>query len=342
MYRGVAWARLLDDFVQQVVVDGVDAIVWARNPFTRLLAHDIMQEMAAPDRPAATAPPSTLLGALHRGAKATDDDDGALWFDLHHILAWEGDLWRALAGMVDHQGHHGLGAALAAARDTGAGLARAWPVGLRSAAVRHVHDRLRQGACLPRTPRVLVEAGRLEPTAPRSTVVGALADWLCELRRDPHPHAATDPDMHHHVVRRVADVLLWSTHPTPVAWDQDALEHDEAVLVASATARHGPVTEAAEQHLARHLDHLGRLILEAARHGRDHWTEAQRDAYGHRPDAAQQAVLQDQMLCAGDDYLMDCARRLTRLVRDPLVEPDAIEALTGDSHLRPATLYPTP
>lgn len=59
-----------------------------------------------------------------------------------------------------------------------------------------------------------------------------------------------------------------------------------------------------------------------------------------QPDEACQQVLQDRILFSDDDYLKDCARRLTDLVNDPLVQPDAVEALTGDSHLRPRTVYP--
>ena len=90
-----------------------------------------------------------------------------------------------------------------------------------------------------------------------------------------------------------------SSAVTNEEWVLDAVEHDEAALQAWADERwHGwalahkrpsisyggaPMSED-WQRLDTHLDRLSQLLLEAARHGRDHWTEEQRRLYGHQPD----------------------------------------------------------
>lgn len=324
--RGTAWARLLDDFVAR---GASDPDVWSDDPLTACLAEEVLQETARSPHPA-HLPPSTLLGALHRRPDAVVPD-------LHALLRLEGDWWRALARLP-----HGLGAACLAARDTTGSSVRAWPVCLRSAAVRHVHDRLRRGMLVPRTTGILRAVGRLPPDTPRETALDALTDWLDQLRCG-GGDGGPDADVRRHGVRRLLAKNLVAGDPDPVAraaWERDALEHDEAALVGDAVGRYGPVSPADEQRLAHHLDQLGHLVLEASRHGRDHWTAEQRDAYDHRPDVAQRTVLQDQLLCSPEDYLRSCASRLTDLVHDPLADPHAIETLTGDSHLRPATLYP--
>ena len=52
-------------------------------------------------------------------------------------------------------------------------------------------------------------------------------------------------------------------------------------------------------------------------------------------------IQQDRILCGEGGYLQDCSRQLLDLVQDPLLDKDGPEALTGESQLRPRTLYPT-
>lgn len=82
------------------------------------------------------------------------------------------------------------------------------------------------------------------------------------------------------------------------------------------------------------------MVLEAGRYGREHWTEEQRRLYAYQPDDTRQALRQNQLLMREEDYLTDCASEVTRLLRDPLVEPHTLEEMLGDSQLRPTSLYP--
>ena len=329
VFRGNAWARLLDDFVVTVVQPALEPGDWIAHPFTHELAGQVLTEQAAV--PAAFLPPSTCCAALHR---ATRRDAAEVWFDQHRLLETESAFLDAVGRLPG-----GLGAALATVQSTSGGVLRAWPVCLRSAAVRHVQERVRAGALVPRTARVLAAWGRAPaPGASREDVVNALADWLVVAAGE-----EGNPERLHAARRRVAATLVADDAPqTPAVCDDDALEHDEDRLAEWASARYGgPPNPSDWDRLRHHLDRLARLVVEASRHGRDHWTEAQRERYGVQPDATLQAIAQDELLQDADGYLAGQATRLGVLVRDPLREARGAEAVTGDSQLRPACLYPS-
>ena len=319
---------MLDDYVATVVQRSLEPGEWIGHPFTHELAGQVLTELASV--PAAYLPPSTCCAALHR---ATRCDAAEVWFDQHRLLETESAFLDAVGRLPG-----GLGAALATAHSTSGGVLRAWPVCLRSAAVRHVQERVRAGALVPRTARVLAACGRAPaPGASREDVVNALADWLVACNGE------GDPDRLHAARRRVAATLVADDAPlTPAVWDDDALEHDEERLAEWASARYGGPPNASDwDRLRHHLDRLARLVAEASRHGRDHWTEAQRERHGVQPDATLQALAQDELLQDADGYLANRAIRLGLWVQDPLREAGGVEAVTGDSHLRPACLYPS-
>ena len=79
--------------------------------------------------------------------------------------------------------------------------------------------------------------------------------------------------------------MLWSTTKRPSRPGRmNAGMDGRAALVHRSIFHGGPPTSEDWQRLDTHLDRLSRLLLEAARHGRDHWTEEQRRLYGHQPD----------------------------------------------------------
>ena len=92
--------------------------------------------------------------------------------------------------------------------------------------------------------------------------------------------------------------------------------------------------------MRNHLERLTRLVLEAARPGRERWTQEEHRVHGHHPDEVRQTLRQDLLLTQPCDYLSECAAKVSEMLRDPLLSPDAWKAITGDSQLRPRTLYP--
>lgn len=65
---------------------------------------------------------------------------------------------------------------------------------------------------------------------------------------------------------------------------EDAVELDEAALHAAVELRYGPATQEDWDRTWQQVRSIARLLLEAARHGRDHWTEEQRTAHQHLPE----------------------------------------------------------
>lgn len=99
----------------------------------------------------------------------------------------------------------------------------------------------------------------------------------------------------------------------------DAVEMDEPALHAAVEARYGPATSDDWNRTWQQVRSLARLLTEAARHGRDHWTEEQRAAHQHLPEESLQALQQEDLrlrLSAHDDYRQQCMRELHRIVRN--------------------------
>ena len=252
-----------------------------------------------------------------------------------------------------------LGAALRNVMDTTGGSLRGWPVSLRQAAVRHVQHRVRRGHMFPCTPHFLNTLG-ITRNAHGPTAVAATVDWMMRLAR---PGKDDDAHFHRSVLhRRIMDQWAADADVPPYAatWREDVLDRggrkedfffihhppparqlDETALHAWVEQRYGPSCPADWERMRLHLDHLTRLLVEATRHGREHWTDEQRMAYGYQPEEVQQNLAQERCLfLTEDDYRADCMRRMQAVIQDPLLDHQATETLTGESQLRPRTLYP--
>ena len=236
--------------------------------------------------------------------------------------------------------------------------------------------------------RVLTDTKGAAPFS-RPVLIDRLCDWLFRRRFGPGREEPPEwrpplrpvsiPQTSRIPIRRRLDAMITTTSEESLlpantddsAWVPDTQEHNEGRLQAWANERRlwcGPVTipthtmsfhggapTAEDWHrMDVHLDHLTELLLEVSRHGRDHWTEAQRRLYEHQPDESrtqggdhppvdtQQMISQDQLLCTPQQgYLEECSRNLIHLVHDPLVLDGSAERTVGESQLRPRTLYPS-
>lgn len=340
VFRGMAWVRLLDDFVEHVGFGGCDVNRWKLNAFVHKMAQDVLRLFAWPTNkkttvvvdehkhvPTVRLPSTTMIAALHRKSLNAE-----AWLNMHHILQMESSFLVAIGGFP-----HGIGHAITSALSVTGGMLRAWPVCLRKAAVWHIQHRVWSGGLIPLSPRVVLDDRQCMS---RDEQLEIIVEWLRVVVKG----ANTDLDETRlqTIRNRVAESLPaeWEMS-SPAQWDRDSLELDETKLQRWAETRYGVATEADWHRIEGHFQKLANLIIQASKFGREHWTEAQRRAYDHCPDESRQSIKQDIMLISNDDYLAECARDLTRIVHDPLVDPDnAHSIITGDSHLRPRTLYP--
>ena len=77
---------------------------------------------------------------------------------------------------------------------------------------------------------------------------------------------------------------------------------------------------------------MSRLVMEAARHGQDHWTEEQRRLYSNQPNESQQQLRQTHLLLSETDYLRECAVRVNEMLQDPLVSPNTQGRVAPEPH----------
>ena len=124
----------------------------------------------------------------------------------------------------------------------------------------------------------------------------------------------------------------------------DSVELDEVRFNASVADRYGPVLPEDVEKLDRHLQNLTTLIAAAMQANRDHWTSAERAVYCRLPEEVMQNIEQDAALMPAttpEEFRRECNLRLHRMVDDPLLSSQSPEVVSGESQLRPRTVYPS-
>lgn len=308
VFRGVRWARLMDQFLRMSDTNPD----WIYLSTTITMAEETLREQETV--PMHRLVPHTVLGALLRAERrhGVAETDG--WLDSAKILEVQTRFLASLHRLPAH-----LGNGLQAAIDTHCGLLRAWPVCLRSVAVRHVRERVRSLRLIPRT---------LGPTGVtpshitgRPEAVDVLVDWLMDVHRGlPGLHTGhltgedgpTTEARRHRLRERVHAHLVFDIEAVPPCDDTE--EVDETALRVAVIERYGPVMPEDEKKLSEHLENLATLVTTALQSNTDRWTRAERATYGRLPEEVLHGIEQDVANVADVDahFREECNRNHAR------------------------------
>ena len=326
VYRGQHWVQLWDCFLSNRHRE--DGIPWTKLTRTATAADDIVHEMATGDPQQLL--PTTALAALHRhhGTKVLPYDDWAVMDQLVELeSAFLVDVRTLRQGTV--QG------ALDACRTS----IRAWPMCLRGAVVDHIRLLVQSLCVLPRSPQVVECAvGKVNLDLP------ACRDWLWAL--SPRSNELEDVSIEGDVwtssptmlLQKLAEHMCGPTTEPQVLLQCEEIE--EEAFRAALTIRYGAVNDEHRNKMKQHLDSLATLVHAAGAHSPALWPERRRRAYGYRPSEVFASIRQEVELLTPQDYEAATAQRLRVVLDDPVGADLGGESMTGDSQLRPRTLYP--
>ena len=314
VFRGQQWTALWDLFL-------VHREDWVSRQRTAVVIEALLAELRGTC--AVQLVPNTVLGALHRRFAC-----GMQPYDSWSMMDELADLEAAFLSGARKLANGILSPTLDGMRCT----VRAWPVCLRRLAVHHVQGLMLDLRILPRTPQIAESATR------RSNMCAAdVAEWLWSLLPDRDTEEDSLAQLRLRIAGHMTDHVGLAT--TLTSW---TTELDEVVLQECVTQRFGPVTEEHQKKMTQHLENLETLVRAAAAHGPSRWTEGERTRLGYRPTDVLAAVQEDAACMCPEEYEAATMRRLHAVMTDPLLgTPDRNVGLTtGDSQLRPHTLYP--
>ena len=326
VYRGREWARLWDCYLANQHRD--DGVQWYKLTRAGVMAEEIIKESFNYDPQQLL--PNTVIGALHRrfGTRMAPYDSWAAMETLttmeSSFLSGVQNLRRGtLSAMLDGLQTH----------------VRAWPICLRQVAVHHVRSLVQTLSLIPRTPQIIELATDAEEVDPHTA-----RDWLWSLiPRTEELLPDDDPD---EPWSSSANMLLYKLQEHMVAPSTGQSLMDiceelcEDALQQAAVARHGVVTDAQRNKMQQHLENLNVLVHAASLHSPNLWPERKRRVYGYRPLEVFAAVRQETEFLTPAEHETALAERLRSVMDDPVAKDLGLESVTGDSQLRPQTLYP--
>ena len=327
VYRGQKWAQLWDCFL--VNRHRADGLSWTRMTQVGMLAEAVVQENTETEPQQLI--PNTILAALHRrhGTSVVPYDS---WSVMEHLVELEAEFLEGV--LTIRRGTLGL------ILDSMKTMVRAWPICLRRVAVLHVRLLVQSLSLLPRCPQLVQSATK------RSTGVDAetVAHWLWALV----PRTAEDDDD--------ASAPTWTSSLTFL--QQKLKEHmcapstvssllqvceeiSETHILEAAAYRYGEVTAAQRDKMDTHLHNLTTLLLAVSRQDPGNWTDRKRRSYGYSPTEVYATIKQEVEAFCPTEHEALVAERLKQVLDDPLCKDLGGESVTGDSQLRPRSVYPS-